>query len=132
MKTERSRGGNAILVELMLAILFFMLCACVLVRLFAGAALVSREAKLKNTALVLTQDVADAVYCAQDVEQTLTELGFAQEDGVWQKQDGTLTLCVECRAEDTDTGVLRRGTVSAWKDDEALLTLPCTRYLPQE
>ena len=77
--------SNALLVELLIVILFFMLAAGVLVQVFGKARNMSARSETVAAALSDAQNVADQLYAAPDAEAALTALGFAGGNGVWTR-----------------------------------------------
>ena len=127
-------GGraNALLVELLLVILFFMLSATTIVELFAGAKHKTVQARATSEAIMEAQNIADDLYGADDPDAILKELGFSEGDGVWTLEETEYTLTVLQKEEETEAGTLRTFTVSATGDGKDLFSLPSTRYLPKE
>ena len=127
-------GGraNALLVELLLVIFFFMLCASILVQVFADAKLKSRTASATNASMLETQNVAEELYGAEDPEAVLAAWGFTAEDGAWVLQREGYLLKVTARTEETDAGMLRTYDVASLEGEKTLISLPSTRYLPKE
>ena len=66
-------GGraNALLVELLLVILFFMLSATTIVELFAGAKHKTVQARATSEAIMEAQNIADDLYGADDPDAVL-------------------------------------------------------------
>ena len=124
--------ANALLVELLLVILFFMLGATTLVELFADARHKSMQARGTNTAIMEAENIADDLYGAEDPDQVLTDLGFTQDNGTWTLEKEDYTLTVTGTEEEAEAGVLRKFTISATGDGKDLFTMPSTRYLPKE
>ncbi len=77
MKT--GNRSNALLVELMIVIMFFMLTTSVLLEVFAKARKMSARAELLTNSLVIAQNTADRLYAADDPEKTLTEMNFSKD-----------------------------------------------------
>ena len=127
-------GGraNALLVELLLVILFFMLSATTIVELFAGAKHKTVQARATSEAIMEAQNIADDLYGADDPDTVLKELGFSEGDGVWTLEETEYTLTVLQKEEETEAGILRTFTVSATGDGKDLFSLPSTRYLQKE
>ena len=127
-------GGraNALLVELLLVILFFMLGATTLVELFANAKHRTIQARATNTAIMEAQNIADDLYGTDDPDAVLKALGFSEADGVWTLEEDEYTLKVTQQEEVAEAGVLRTFTVSATGDGADLFSLPSTRYVPKE
>ena len=127
-------GGraNALLVELLLVILFFMLGATTLVELFANAKHRTMQARATNTAIMEAQNIADDLYGTDDPDAVLKALGFSEADGAWTLEEDEYTLKVTQQEEAAESGVLRTFTVSATGDGVDLFSLPSTRYIPKE
>ena len=128
---EGSRA-NALLVELLLVIFFFMLAASVLVQVFADAKLKSRTAHATNASMLEAQNVAEDLYASDDPEAVLSSYGFEAREGVWVLGRDGYELRVTMRSEETDSGLLRTYDVSGVEGDKTLLTLPSTRFIPKE
>ena len=127
-------GGraNALLVELLLVIFFFMISAAILAQVFADAKLKSRTAQATNSAMLEGQNIAEDLYGADDPEAVLNEYGFAEKDGVWVLEKKGYILQVTPKNEETETGTLRTYEVAGIEGDKTLITLPSTRFIPKE
>ena len=123
---------NTLLVEIMIAVLFFALSSTVILETFVVTRNQSRLADVYNVALMEAQNIADKIYASGEVEQTLEQAGFTQEGDVWTYTEEVYNLRVVVSEEETDAGVLLSAEVSAVHQDEAILTLPCSRYIPRE
>ena len=124
--------ANALLVELLLVIFFFMLGATTLVELFAGAKHKTIQARATNVAIMEAENIADELYGSDDPEATLKELGFTSDGGVWTLEKKEYTLTVTQSEEALDAGTLRLFKIAGTGDGKDLFTLPSTRYLPKE
>lgn len=130
--------SNVLLVEILIAVLFFMLSATVLVRVFVTARNMTIRAGIQNQALVEAQNVADALYAADDADAALEAMDFRLYHGAWSRSYGDYTLYIESDENDTDAGVLWQGDVRVFyhnpnvdlvrQEDEELFSIPCTRY----
>lgn len=129
---SENRGQHTLLVEIMVAVLFFALCATVLLRTFVSTREYSRRAGVDSVALVEAQDLSERLYVSQDREATLTEDGFAQQDGVWTLDAGDYRLEVSLGAEDAPAGEMMTATVRALRDDILIVELPVLHYVPRE
>ena len=69
---EGSRS-NALLIELLLVILIFMIAAAILVQVFADARLKSRTAYATNASMLEAQNIADELYAADSPEKVLAD-----------------------------------------------------------
>ena len=128
---EGSRA-NALLVELLLVIFFFMISAAILVQVFADAKLKSRTAHATNASMLEAQNIAEDLYAAEDPDAMLNAYGFTSKDGVLILERDGYFLKVTVREQETEAGVLRTYDVSGVEGDKTLLTLPSTRYIPKE
>lgn len=123
---------NTLLVEIMIAVLFFALSSTVILETFVVTRNQSRLADVYNVALMEAQNIADKLYTSDAVEQTLEQSGFTQDGNVWTYTEEVYNLRVTVTEEETAAGVLLSTEVSAVHKDEAILTLPCSRYIPRE
>lgn len=128
---EGSRA-NALLVELLLVIFFFMISAAILVQVFADARLKSRTAHATNASMLEAENIADELYAAKDPDAVLADYGFAADDGGWVLQKDGYLLKVTLREEETEAGTLRTYDVSGIEGENILMTLPSSRYIPKE
>ena len=137
---EGSRA-NALLVELLLVIFFFMISAAILVQVFADAKLKSRTAHATNASMLEAQNVAEDLYASNDPDAVLAGYGFSTADEGWVLEKDGYLLRVTFHEEDQDSGVLRTYEVcgvervrdhSGNETENTLLTIPSTRYIPKE
>ena len=134
---NRNRS-NVLLVEILIAVLFFMLSATVLVKVFVAARNMTVRSGVESMAIADAQNVAETMYAAEDIDATLEGMGFYSSHGAWTLDRGDYTLYVDGRATSTEAGELWSGTVSAFyklrnpdvarAEDEQLFSLTCTRY----
>ena len=124
--------ANALLVELLLVILFFMLGSTTLVEIFADAKHKSLQARAMNAAVMEAENISDDLYGADDPEKVLADLGFTKENDSWILTEKEYTLTVTQKDEETENGVLRIFTIDGRGDGKDLFSLPSTRYIPKE
>ncbi len=129
-KTNRS---NALLVELMIVVIFFMLASTVLLRVFTESRNQGQRAGAINEALVAAQNTADRLYAAEDgangAIKALKEMGFqADAASGWFLENEEYRLTVYLNTEDRDAGLMQQATVTAYQGDLALFSLPVARY----
>lgn len=135
---RKKSASNVLLVEILIAVLFFMLSATVLVRVFVGARNMTVRSGVQSAAIAEAQNVAETIYAAEDVDQLLADMEFRNSHGAWSKDCGDYTLYVVGTSEPTGAGELWSGTVSAFyklrnpdaarMEDEELFSLSCARY----
>ena len=124
--------ANALLVELLLVILFFMLGSTTLVEIFADAKHQSLQARAMNFAIMEAENISDDLYGADDPDKVLQDLGFTKENDSWILTQKEYTLTVTQKDEETENGVLRKVTIDGKGDGKDLFSLPSTRYIPKE
>ena len=120
--------SNALLVELLIVVMFFMLSSTVLLELYATSRNQSARAGALTQALNEAQNVADRLYTAKDAEAALKEMGFEKAGEDWTKSGSVCVLKVTSSTESTAAGTLLRQQVSAVQNDETYFTLPVARY----
>ena len=135
---RKNNRSNVLLLEILIAVLFFMLSATVLIRVFATARNMTVRSGVETAALADAQNVAETLYSARDVEGVLSEMGFTASHGAWSLDRGDYSLYVSGEAEPAEAGELWAGSVSAFyklrdpdaprQQDERLFSLACTRY----
>lgn len=130
MKT--ANRSNALLVELLIVVMFFMLSSTVLLQVFLTARNQSERAGAITRALNDAQGVADRLYAAKDADAALAalrDMGFDFDAAAGSRLDrGDYTLLVHRDTEDREAGLMHLYTVSACQGDEELFTLPVARY----
>ena len=131
---QRSRA-NALLIELVLVIFFFMLGSTVLVRLFSDAKHRTIQARATNESMAVAQNIAEELYGTEDPEGWLKANGFIPAEDAertWTLTEEEYTLYVTESTEEKKGGTLRTFTISSVGEGKQLFTLPSTRYLPKE
>ena len=127
----KSSRMNALLVEILLAILFFALAATVILRCFSAAYEQASRADARDQALAGAQNVAAVLSATADPEQALRELGFSEEDG-WALEGAGWRLTVSLGARPAGAGTMQTAEIAATAGDAALFVLPVAHYLPEE
>ena len=128
---EGSRA-NALLVELLLVIFFFMISAAILVQVFADAKLKSRTARVTNAFMLEAQNIAEDLYASDDPDAVLAGYGFNRQENGWIAEKDGYSLKITYREEETASGILRTYDVSGTEGERILTTIPSTRYIPKE
>ena len=124
--------SNALLMELLIVILFFMFAATTLVELFGMARQRSQQAEIANAAALEAQNAAEMLYDAEDADACLEKMGFVHGENGWTLEKDGYTLRVTEENEETEAGVLRTMLVAAEYKGDTLMSLPSTRYLEKE
>lgn len=127
---SRNRNQNVLLVEIMIAVLFFALCSTVLMETFVAAREFSRRSGVESRALVAVQDISEQLYAAEDHEQLLNGQGFEQSENGWTKDEGEYRLSVVAAGQEAPAGAILMFEIRALDGDQVLVELPCARYVP--
>ncbi|NLI21635.1 MAG: hypothetical protein GX418_08825 [Clostridiales bacterium] len=131
----RNYRGNALLIELVIALLFFALSQAIILRVFADAQTTNADARAMTRALAQAGNVAETLRVSEDAEATLRAFGFqrrederAQAGGyALQSADGYLLTAAITRFSQP-AGLLTTVRLSAWRDGAELFSLPAVRY----
>ena len=114
--------SNALLVELLIVVLFFMLASTVLLQLFTAARTQSQKAEDLSEATLYAQNIAETLYSGQG------ERYFASFGERFSLPGSSLTASVDSSSEQTEAGTLTRYTISIFSGDELIFTLPGAQY----
>ena len=127
---KRENKTNALLVELLIVILFFMLGAAILIQVFHKSHQLEKNAQASAQALVDAQNVAETLYAMNGDTEYLQEEGFvySAEGDVWLKPAEGYQLRVTMVDTALVKGSILEMRVEAVVDDEVLLSLPCSKY----
>ena len=128
---NKSRA-NALLIELLIVIIFFMFVSVTLVEVFSASRTKSISSQSISRAILDAQNIAEGLYGAEQTEDALQEMGFSLDGEEWiLNRDGYVLSVSELEDEHTG-GVLRTLTVTAKEKDRVLVTLPSVRYIQKE
>ncbi len=125
---KSANRSNALLVELLIVVLFFMLSSTVLLQVFSTARSQSALSDKLIAASNAAQSAADRLYAAQDAEKELTEMGWTPEDGLWRLPGDDFDLTVSITREQQPFGEMLRYQVRAVSGEQTLVDLPAARY----
>lgn len=121
--------GNILLIELVIVILFFSLSQLVIVRVFAAAMQKTQHSGIVQSAIAVAQDTAERLRAGSgDMAAQLDELGFDEQDGIHVRTYDGFVLSVSLDHHIAPSGMLYMAELSALRDGEVILCLPCTRY----
>lgn len=125
---KKQHASAAMLLELIAAVLVFLVSAAVLLGLFYSAKQASVSAGDRQEALTLSESAADAAYALKDPAGALFDLGFTGADGSFTFTAAGYTLVLEFEETARGAGTWRTGTISASAGEETFFTLPVARY----
>ncbi len=123
---------NSLLMEILIAILFFALCAGVIVNVLATSSYQSTKAGHMMDMLDLAQNVSDRLYVSADMEQELAAMGFTEADGKHVRTEEAGTLTVVLRQEHQESGVVHVANLTVQCVDGGQFELNSTRFMPEE
>ena len=131
---KKSSHVNILLLELLIVIFFFMLCAPTVVELFGASRLKSIHAGAVNAAMLEAENIAEELYGREDAEKRLTEKGFRPAEGtdVYTAERAEYTLNARITETAEAAGVLRTVILTAFRGDRQLFELPAACYFPGE
>ncbi|MBQ9252986.1 MAG: hypothetical protein IJ188_10170 [Clostridia bacterium] len=130
---KKHSTANILLIELVLVILFFMLCVSTIVEMFGLARGKSATARAGSEALLVVENLEERLAATADAAEELEKLGFIQDGDQWILQEEHYTLRAVAQEERMDAGQLRTVTFFAeQKTGQTLFELPVTNYLPGE
>ena len=130
---KKHSTANILLIELVLVILFFMLCVSTIVEMFGHARVKSAYARAESQAMLIVENLEERLAGAENAAEELESEGFVPENGSWVLQKDGFTITAAESAEKTEAGTLRTVSFSASrKTGETLFELPVVNYLPGE
>ena len=125
---RNANRSNALLVELLIVVLFFMLSSTVLLQVFSTARNQSTLSEKLISASNAAQSAADRLYAAKDAEMLLSEMGWTLEEDLWRLPGDAFDLTVSISREQQPFGELLRYQVRAVSGGQTLVELPGARY----
>lgn len=123
------RHMNALLVEILMAVLFFALAAVVILELFTTGHSLSARADAMDRAVNHAQQISEQLYAADDMAQVLRQNGFDPAQDIWQLEGEGYALQVRVSAEETAAGEMRAAQITILVEGEEEISLPCARYV---
>ena len=129
---RNGKKQSALLVEIIIAVLFFALSATVILQTFAAAYKQGVYASTCNDAMAMAQNLAGRLYVSDAPEALLEAEGFSAEGNVWSMDAQRYTLQVKFDTTATAAGEIYTAQISAIRNDEVFLEIPCARYVPGE
>lgn len=123
---------NILLVELLIAILFFMLSATSLIEVYGKTHEKSTVGESCAVTLDEARELAEVLYASDNPAGELTARGFSENGAEYISQRTLNTIRATVSNEETGGGNLRRVMIAVLIDDDVLYELNCTRYLEKE
>ena len=131
---KRHGTANVLLIELVLVILFFMLCSATIVEMFGLARAKSAYARAGSEAMLIVENLEESLAASGDAAAELEAYGFTAEgEDRWVLAKENYRISAAKSEEKTEAGVLRTVTFSAvQKNGGTLFDLPVVNYIPGE
>ena len=133
------RRQNALLVEIIIAVLFFALSATVVLEVFATSYLQTTYADACNDAVAEAQNLAARLYVTDAPEALLESEGFTFDGSVWRhledddnESDNNYVLQITLDIVQTESGELREAMITAIRGENVIMEIPCAHYIPRE
>lgn len=120
--------SNALLVELLIVIMFFMLASTLLMEVYAKSHSLSMKAEAIAEAVVDVQNVADSLYLSEEPDQLLASMGFVEQDGVYVLPRDSYEMRVTVGEEALATGTMHLREVQVIYENEPMITLPVNHF----
>ena len=127
---SKYRRQNILLVEIMIAVLFFARCSGVMLETFMAAREYDDRSQLETEALVVMQNITERIYAADSAEEVLEESGFSPAGDVWTLEADGLAYELTVSYAQTDAGTMRSTLIRAIRGGEIIAEIPGARYLP--
>lgn len=121
-RTDRSRP---LMMEVLLSVLFFLLCGTILFRTFGAAYEKSMHSGEESAALDRCRSVIDILFAAEDKKAAAASLGF-DVGGVLTEKNAVYTLALV--PETYAGGILYSGTLSAAVNGKDCFELPVALF----
>jgi hypothetical protein len=123
--------GNLVLLELLIALAFFAVSAVIGTGVLARAYKTSVDSRHTTDALFIAQSWAERIAAADDPVSELSAAG-RQENGDYSIKEGDYTVSASVDPEDTGAGTMYDIQLTVLLGEQALITLPASRYVPAE
>ena len=130
---KKHSTANILLLELLVVILFFILCVSTLVEVFGAARGKSALARAENAAMLRIGNVESCLRAAEDFEAELARNGFEKAGDGWELKDESYTLRLAAEDEPMEAGILRTFRFTAERPGGVFLfEMPAVQYIPEE
>ncbi len=123
--------GNLVLLELLIALAFFAVSAVIGAGTLAKAYKIGMDSRHRTDALFIAQSWVERIAAADDPVTPLKAAGQAGQGG-YRIEDGGYTLAALVTPEETGAGTLYDIQLTVSRAGEELVTLPASRYVPEE
>lgn len=118
---KKNQGMNALLIELVIVLFFFILSFTVLAQVYAHAYRTENRAALQSEALFEARNLSAKLRADGNPERYLSEKAEKTEDGYLLSFDG-YQLRIACRPETTESGTYYHIEIDALNGGDSLWT----------
>ena len=123
---------NSLLMEIMIAVLFFALCSGVILNTMVASRNQSLTAGEVTAMLDSAQSVADCLYAADDREAALLQMGFTPGEEGFVRDEASGRIVVTLQEERTESGLMQLADIKAETSTGETMALRGTRFVPEE
>ena len=123
---------NALLMEILLAVLFFALSSAVILQLFVTGYDLSARADALDRAVNHARQISERLYAAENMPTALVQSDFEEENGVWRLAEQDYVLEATLEEEEMSAGRLCSANIVAYVEGETATALSCARYFAEE
>ena len=123
---------NSLLMEIMIAVLFFALCSGVILNTMVASRNQSLTAGEVTAMLDSAQSVADCLYAADDREAALLQMGFTPGEEGFVRDEASGRIVVTRQEERTESGLMQLADIKAETSTGETMALSGTRFVPEE
>lgn len=131
-RRSETRHRMGFMTPLLVFVLAFVACCGVIACVFLRAAVISDEAAYKSAGVSLCRSAAEE-FRAGEIPENGEKTYFTENMSVCAEADAYYYIKTEVRAEETDTGTMYTGDITAYTaDDQKIYTLNIHCYQPKE
>jgi Tfp pilus assembly protein PilV len=123
--------GNLVLFEILIALAFFAISVVIGAGVLAKAYKMNVDSRHTTDAMFIAQSFAERIAAANDPISFLNATGREADGAYISEQDG-YTVSAAVASEETGAGKLYDIRLTVLLHDQALVTLPASRYVPGE
>lgn len=128
---SRPTRSNALLMELLIVVFFFLVAAGVILNLFLAVSDQAQGARRLSLAAQIAQTAAQKIAANEDATEALDGYSVAS-DGKYRKTDQGLDIVIQTINENMESGVMRGADIEVYYKDTCLYAIPVRRYWPGE
>ena len=128
---NRNNRLNILLVEILIATLFFALTSTVILRVYSVTRKQSVNAGIENTLQNEIQNYLALCCNGEDPNDVLVNSGFIRDDEGYLLENEEYLIRIQLSEEKTEAGILREACAIGFIDNEQVISVPGARYIPE-